>query len=62
MVRPDRTLSDEDVKAIAEELERRFADRFTRAAGLRVLQLAWRGFVLAIVLLAASYFAHGGGR
>ncbi|HET7332341.1 hypothetical protein [Dyella sp.] len=58
----ERTLTDADVQAIAAALEKSIADRFVRKAGMGVLTLAWRGFVLAIILLAGYYMAHGGSR
>lgn len=47
-----RTLSDEDVQAIAEALERQLASRLVTHAGKGVLKLAWKGMVLLIVWLA----------
>lgn len=57
-----RTLSDADVEAIAKALEKSIADSLVRKAGSGVLGLAWRGIVLAIVLLAGYAALHGGQR
>jgi len=58
--REERTLTDADVEAIAAKVESRIADKFVRGAGLGVLRMAWRGVILAIILLAAYSFAHSG--
>lgn len=62
MTHEQRTLTDADVEAIASALEKSIADRLVRKAGAGVLSLAWRGFLLAIILFAAYAVAHGGHR
>lgn len=47
-----RTLSDADVQAIAEALERRLSNAIVTRAGRGVLKLAWQGLLLLIVGLA----------
>jgi hypothetical protein len=55
----ERTLTDGDVKAIVDELERRATQRFQINIGRGVLGLAWKaGLYLAIWL--AAYGAAGG--
>ena len=57
----DRTLSDGDVKAIVDELERRAAQRFQINIGRGVLGLAWKAGLYLVIWLAA-YGAAGGFR
>lgn len=57
-----RTLSDADVKAIADELQQRISDRFVRGAGWGILRMAWHGLLFAIVALAVYGWSHTGGR
>lgn len=57
---PGRTLNDADVDAIAARLEKRLSEQLVRKAGLGVLQMAWRGLFLAIIILAAYGYAHSG--
>lgn len=57
---PERTLTDADVDAIAARLEKRLSEQLVRKAGMGVIQLAWRGLFLAIILLAAYGYAHSG--
>jgi len=54
----ERTLSDADVQAIAAALEKRLGDSLVRKAGSGLLAFAWRGLLLAILLLAAYGIAH----
>lgn len=54
-----RTLTEADVKAIVDELERRATQRFQLNVGRGVIGLAWKtGLYLAIWL--AAYGAGGG--
>lgn len=62
MSHDERTLSDADVEAIASALEKSIADRLVRKAGSGLIALAWRGVLLAIILLAAYGVTHGGSR
>lgn len=48
-----RNLTDDDVKAVVDELERRIVERFFSNVGKGVWQLAWRGLIALTVLLAA---------
>lgn len=54
-----RTLSDADVKAIADVLEKQLADRIVRGAGNGALAFVKKLAVWAIVGLAAYALAHG---
>jgi hypothetical protein len=54
-----RTLSDADVQAIAEQIERSFLRTFQLNVGRGVLGMVWRVFIYALVGLAA-YGAGGG--
>jgi hypothetical protein len=54
-----RTLTEADVKAIVDELEKRAAQRFQINVGRGVLGLAWKALLLLLVWLAA-YGAAGG--
>lgn len=54
-----RTLSDDDVRAIAEQIERTFMRQFQLNVGRGVLGLAWKVIVYALIALAA-YGAGGG--
>ena len=55
----NRTLTESDVKAIVDELERRAAQRFQINIGRRVLGLAWIACFYLMLWLAA-YGAAGG--
>jgi len=57
---PGRNLSDADLDVLAAKLERRLSDQLVRKAGTGILQLAWRGVLLAILALAAYAVAHSG--
>lgn len=48
-----RNLTDDDVKALADELENRVVDRFYRNLGRGVWTFAWRGIVLAVIIFVA---------
>ncbi len=54
-----RSLTDADVNAIVDELERRATERFASNVGKGVLGLVWKGVLLALLWLAA-YGAAGG--
>lgn len=49
----DRNLTDDDVKALADELEGRLANRFYGNLGRGIWSLAWKGIILIILLLIA---------
>jgi hypothetical protein len=55
----NRTLTESDVKAIVDELERRAAQRFRINIGRGVLGLAWKACFYLMLWLAA-YGAAGG--
>jgi hypothetical protein len=48
-----RILSDEDVKALADEMEMRLVSRFYGNLGRGVWDLAWKAIVICIVAIAA---------
>jgi hypothetical protein len=48
-----RNLTDDDVKAVVDELEQRIVERFFSNVGKGVWQLAWRALIALTVLLAA---------
>ena len=49
----ERALTDGDVKAIVDELERRATQRFQINVGRGVLGLAWRALVILLIWLSA---------
>ncbi len=55
----DRTLTESDVRAIVDELERRATQRFQLNIGKGVLSLVWKACFYLILWLAA-YGAAGG--
>lgn len=55
----NRTLTEDDVKAIAEQIESGITQRFQLNVGRGILGLAWRFFMYALVAVAA-YGAGGG--
>lgn len=57
----NRNLTDEDVQAIAAEIERSITQRFQLNVGKGVLRFVWRAMVYLIIALAA-YGAAGGFR
>jgi len=57
----ERRLSDDDVKAIVDELEGRLTKRFYLNLGRGVWGLAWRGILVVVVLLAVYGAAQNGG-
>jgi hypothetical protein len=56
-----RNLTDEDVAAIARQIETGILQRFQLNVGRGVLAIAWKWFLTGLVLLAA-YGAGGGFR
>lgn len=55
----NRKLTEGDVKAIVDELERRAAQRFQLNIGKGVLSMAWKACFYLVIWLAA-YGAAGG--
>lgn len=55
-----RVLSDADVKALADEMERRIVNRFYRNLGRGVWALVWKAALVALVALAAYGAANHG--
>ncbi|WP_175845336.1 hypothetical protein [Burkholderia arboris] len=55
----NRTLTEDDVKAIAEQIESGITQRFQLNIGRGILGLVWRVFMYALVAVAA-YGAGGG--
>lgn len=51
--RRDRALTDEDVRALADEFESRLVARFYSNLGRGVWGLVWKAVVGAVVLIAA---------
>lgn len=56
---PARKLSEEDVTAVVDELERRIVERFFSNVGKGVWNLVWRGLIVLMVVLAAYGAAKG---
>lgn len=56
-----RSLTDDDVKAIVDELEKRASQRFQINIGRGVIGLAWK-FTVYLVIWLAAYGAGGGFR
>ena len=48
-----RSLTEDDVNAVVDELERRIVERFFSNVGKGVWQLVWRALVALMVMLAA---------
>ncbi|MDB5807022.1 MAG: hypothetical protein JWN73_4344 [Betaproteobacteria bacterium] len=48
-----RNLTEDDVNAVVDELERRIVERFFSNVGKGVWQLVWRALIALMVLLAA---------
>ena len=59
VVMGNRTLSDEDVRAIAQQIESGITQRFQINVGRGVLALVWR-VVLYLLIATAAYGAGGG--
>ncbi|KVN46840.1 hypothetical protein WT12_14740 [Burkholderia territorii] len=55
----NRTLTEDDVKAIAAQIENGITQRFQLNVGRGILGLAWRVFIYALIAVAA-YGAGGG--
>lgn len=53
-----RTLTDADVEAIADALQERIKAEFYQDLGKGVWSLAWRGFVVMVIGIAAYGWAH----
>ena len=49
----NRSLSDDDIKEIVDQLETRVAERFYNDLGRGVWSIVWKAIVLAIVGVAA---------
>lgn len=56
---PNSVLSDEDVEKIARALEARLARRFHVNIGKGVWNLAWRGILWGLLILAVYGATHG---
>lgn len=54
-----RTLSEADVRAIAEQIERGITQKFQLNVGRGVLALVWR-VMLYVLIMIAAYGAGGG--
>ena len=54
-----RNLTEQDVNAVVDELERRMVDRFFSNVGKGVWNLVWRALVVIMVVLAAYGAARG---
>lgn len=52
----ERTLSDEDVKAIVDSLEERLTDKFYLDVGKGVWGFAWK-VIIGLILFVAAYGA-----
>lgn len=55
-----RNLTEDDVIAVVDEMERRVVERFFSNIGKGVWELVWRALVLAMVGLAAYGAIKGG--
>ena len=51
--RRERALTDDDIEALADALERTLIDRFYRDLGSGVWSLAWKAIVVAVCAIAA---------
>lgn len=49
-----RRLTDEDVQALADELEKRMVNRLYLNIGKGLWSIAWKGFILFLLWLAAK--------
>jgi hypothetical protein len=54
-----RTLTEGDIRALADALDERFAARFYLNLGKGVWALAWKGIVVLMLALAASQYFKG---
>lgn len=57
--RRDRALTDSDIRALADELERQLTERFYTNLGRGLWSIVWRALVGAAVALAAYGAAKG---
>ena len=57
--RRERALTDEDIAALADALERTLTDRFYHNLGRGFWGLIWRGMILAGMALAAYGYEKG---
>jgi len=55
----DRTLTDADIKALADELEERLANRFYSHLGKGIWGVAWKVIIVGICTLAAYGYYKG---
>lgn len=54
-----RALTDDDVQALADEMEKRLANRFYGNIGRGLLGLFWKGFIATMLFVAAYGAAKG---
>lgn len=59
MQKEGRTLTDEDIEAVADALEDRIVNRFYKNLGRGVFGLAWKGLVTAAIALSAYGAVQG---
>jgi len=59
MSQPTRNLTEDDVHAVVDELERRIVERFFSNVGKGVWNLVWRTLVVLMVVVAAYGAAKG---
>jgi len=59
MTEQSRNLTDEDVQAVVDELEKRVVERFFSNVGKGVWNLVWRVLVVAMIGLAAYGASKG---
>lgn len=59
---PNRNLTDEDVKAIVDGLEKRMTDKFYRDLGRGFWGFVWKGIIGAAMILAAYGAVKYGGQ
>lgn len=59
MTEQNRNLTDEDVQAVVDELEKRVVERFFSNVGKGVWNLVWRVLVVAMIGLAAYGASKG---
>ena len=57
--RRQRSLTDDDVKAIVDGLEERILSRMYLNAGKGILSLAWRAFLIIVLALAIYGVVNG---
>ena len=59
---PNRTLTDADVKAIVDDLEKRMTDKFYRDLGRGFWGIVWKGIIGAAMFVAAYGAVKYGGQ